>query len=261
MAAVVLRGHSTHDVLDAAWRLICSWPWLRQNWRVEMFGSKKKDAAFFDAFSEHADKSVAAAKLFLEMLRRMDTLEAPYAAPALGAAQAIGSETQQLGSRIKELERAGDIITHQTVKRLHENWITPLDRNDIHALMSCMDDVLDFIEAAAERIVLFQVCVASPEASKLAALLVRACETLARAIALLRTMARSKEILELCVEMSRLEHAADDVYRKALAELFRAGNDPLTVMKWRDIFDSLECAVDRCEDVANILEGVVLEYA
>lgn len=226
-----------------------------------MFSSKKKDAAFFDAFSEHADKSVAAATMLLEMLRRINTVEAPYAAPALAASQVTDRETQQLGRQIKEVERAGDVITHQTVKRLRENWITPLDRNDIHALMSCMDDVLDFIEAAAERIVLFQVSVASPEASKLAALLLRVCETLARAVALLRSMARSKEILELCVEINRLEHDADDVYRKALAELFQAGNDPLTVMKWRDIFDSLECAVDRCEDVANILEGVVLEYA
>lgn len=233
-----------------------------------MFGAKK-DAAFFDAFTEHAAKSVEAAKLLIEMFKRLGRLDPPgdaagpyRAAPGDSAAPVgIDDELQRLADQIKAAEHAGDTITHETVKRLRENWITPLDRNDIHELISRMDDVLDLIDAVAERVVLFRVRLAAPEAGELAGLLLSACEVLCRAIALLRTMARAPEILELCVEANRLENAADTVYRRALADLFQPGNDPLTVMKWRDIFDSLESAADRCEDVANIIEGVVLEYA
>lgn len=233
-----------------------------------MFGAKK-DAAFFDAFTEHAAKSVEAAKLLIEMFKRLGRLDLPgdAAGPyrsATGDGPApvgIDDELQRLADQIKAAEHAGDTITHETVKRLRENWITPLDRNDIHELISRMDDVLDLIDAVAERVVLFRVRLAAPEAGELAGLLLSACEVLCRAIALLKTMARAPEILELCVEVNRLENAADTVYRRALADLFQPGNDPLTVMKWRDIFDSLESAADRCEDVANIIEGVVLEYA
>lgn len=232
-----------------------------------MFGSNAKDAAFFDAFTAHANKSVEAAQLLATMLRSMQKTAGPGAAPVIyqtapaDASPAGAEELQRLAGKIKEIENAGDTITHQTVKRLRENWITPLDRNDIHALISRLDDVLDMIEAASERIILFRVGTAAPEASELAELIVRSCENLGRATTLLRTMKRAPEILELCVEVNRLENAADGVYRRALAELFRPGNDPLTVMKWRDIFDSMESAADRCEDVANVLEGVVLEYA
>jgi predicted phosphate transport protein (TIGR00153 family) len=230
-----------------------------------MFGSKKKDAAFFSAFSQHATKSVEASEMLVEMLRRLHTGNgsAPhwYRAPEDGQVREADERTKQLYNEIKEAETAADGITHDTIKRLHENWITPFDRDDIHSLISRMDDVLDLIEAAAERLVLYQVSAASPEAVELGELLVKSCVTLARAVGLLNTMARAPEILELCVEVNRLENEADTVHRRAMADLFRAGNDPLLVMKWRDIFDGLESATDRCEDVANILEGVVLEYA
>lgn len=230
-----------------------------------MFDSKKKDAAFFEAFSAHAQKSVEAAKLLHQMMQHMRKAEpgdGPYrfsAAP--GCAPGVDSETKRLAAAINELEKGGDTITHQTVKRLHENWITPLDRDDIHGLIGRMDDVLDLIDAASERVVLFQVCVAASEATGVTELLVKACEAMAQAIGLLEKMAQAPAILELCVEVNRLENATDVLYRKALSELFQPGNDPLMVMKWRDIFDSLETAVDRCEDVANIIEGIVLEYA
>lgn len=231
-----------------------------------MFGSKKKDAAFFSAFSRHAAKSVEAAGMLVEMLRRLHVGNGAgselYRTPRDSVPpREADDRTKQLYNQIKEAETTADGITHDTIKRLHENWITPFDRDDIHSLISRMDDVLDLIEAAAERLVLYQVSAASPEAVELAELLVKSCETLARAIGLLSTMARAPEILELCVEVNRLENAADTVHRRAMADLFRAGNDPLLVMKWRDIFDGLESATDRCEDVANILEGVVLEYA
>lgn len=231
-----------------------------------MFGSKKKDAAFFDAFSRHAAKSVDAARMLVELLKLLavgnGAAKNVYRLPEdEKAAPQVGDQAKSLYVRIKEAETEADGITHDTIKRLHENWITPFDRDDIHALISRMDDVLDLIEAVAERIVLFEVTMAPPEATELAELLVLSCEAQAKAVGLLNTMARAPEILELCVEVNRLENAADHVHRRAMAELFKAGNDPLKVMKWRDILDGLESATDRCEDVANILEGVVLEYA
>jgi predicted phosphate transport protein (TIGR00153 family) len=231
-----------------------------------MFGSKKKDAAFFDAFSSHATKSVEAARMLVELVKLLGVgngaAKHAYRTPEDDKPSAqVAEQAKQLYVRIKEAETAADSITHDTIKRLHENWITPFDRDDIHNLISRMDDVLDLIEAAAERVILFDVTVAPPEATELAELLVESCEAQAKAVGLLNTMTRAPEILELCVEVNRLENAADSVHRRAMADLFKAGNDPLKVMKWRDILDGLESATDRCEDVANILEGVVLEYA
>ncbi len=163
---------------------------------------------------------------------------------------------------IGEKESAGDRITHQTVKRLHETWITPLDRFDIHGLISKLDDVLDFIEAVSERMVLFEIHAVKPSAIELGRVLLKACEDVQRAMLLFPKLAsKGKELLDICVEINRLENEADAIYRRAIAEIFKPGNDPIDVMKWRDIFDNIESATDRCEDVANIVEGVVLEYA
>lgn len=230
-----------------------------------MFGRKKKDAAFFDAFCQHAAKSVEAAHMLVELMQRLNVQPAAsdevYRAPDDLGPISRDERSQALYLQIKETETAGDATTHATIKQLHETWITPFDRYDIHGLITRMDDVLDLIEAAAERIVLFRVTVAPPEAIELARLLAQCCEVLEKAVALLRAMNRAPELLALCVELNRLENEADSVHRRAMADLFRPGNDPLMVMKWRDILDNLESATDRCEDVANILEGVVLEYA
>ncbi len=235
-----------------------------------LFGSKSKDAAFFQAFTDHAARSVEASKMLAEMFGRMQTSEgatkgdgtaSPYRADGTALVGEVDAEVKALAGKIKQAETAGDTITHQTVKRLHENWITPLDRDDIHGLISRMDDVLDLIEAVSERVVLFQVRVAPPEAAELSKVLVRSCEAVAKSVALLPTLSEARQILDLCVEVNRLENEADHVYRRAIAALFKPGNDPLMVMKWRDILDNLETATDRCEDVANIVEGVVLEYA
>jgi predicted phosphate transport protein (TIGR00153 family) len=209
-----------------------------------MFGSSKvRDRFFFQTFSDHAQRSVEAATLLLKMF------EDP-------------SSKERIALEISEKEAAGDRLTHDTVKRLHETWITPLDRFDIHGLISKLDDVLDLIEAVSERMVLFEITTVRPPAIELARVLLKGCGDLHRALGYFEQLAkRSKEILDICVEINRLENEADAIYRRAIAELFKAGNDPIDVMKWRDIFDNLESATDRCEDVANIIEGVVLEYA
>jgi hypothetical protein len=201
-----------------------------------------RDAVFFDALANHARKSVAAGKLLVEMLEELDH------APAIA-------------KRIKDLEHEGDKITHDCLAALHQTWITPLDREEIHALITRLDDVLDSIEAVAERIVLFEIQTATPEARELAQSVVESCNAMCSAAESLRDLKQPSRILQLCVEINQHENAADAVYRVALAALFKHGTDPLLVMKWRDIYDQLENATDRCEDVANIIEGVVLEHA
>jgi uncharacterized protein len=208
-----------------------------------MLGPKVKGDVFFHAFTEHAARSVEAAKLLLEMLEHVDRKE-------------------KLALEVSEKENAADQITHDTVKHLHETWITPLDRSDIHSLITKLDDVLDLIEAVSERLVLFQITAVRPPAVELARVLLKACEDTHRAMKLFPQLsAKGKELLDFCVEINRLENEADAIYRRAIAELFHDGADPIEVMKWRDIFDNIEEATDRCEDVANIVEGVVLEYA
>ncbi|MGK4003746.1 DUF47 family protein [Sorangium sp. So ce1036] len=201
-----------------------------------------QDSFFFDALSEHAQKSVTASKLLLDMLDR------PQDAPGIAR-------------QIKEIEHEGDRITHRCLAALHKTWITPLDREEIHALIARLDDVLDCIEAASERIVLFEIESAMPGARLLAESLLAGCTAMSSATGLLRNMKDRDRLLALCVEINQHENAADTHYREALAALFKQGNDPLLVLKWRDIYDQLEDASDRCEDVANIIEGVVLEHA
>ncbi len=212
-----------------------------------MLGPKARDRQFFDAFSRHATLCVKGAKKLVELLDNLDAAES-------------------LAKEVKQIEHDADTITHDTVKQLHETWITPLDRSDIHDLITHLDDVLDMIEAVSERIALFRVRDGNPLASELARVLLEGCEVLAKAIALVPNVSKSaKQILEAAVEVNRLENAADDLYRKALGELFNpepgAPVNALEVLKWREIFDYLENATDACEDVANILEGIVLEYA
>ena len=209
-----------------------------------MVGSKKRDGVFYDAFDQQAQCLVDAAKLLSQMFAHIE-------------------EAGELAQRIRDLEHKGDKITHETIARLHKTWITPLDSSDIRNLITALDDVLDLTEAVSERVVLFEIESSQEDARVLSQVLVKSSEAVARAIHLLPTLKRSQEILDFCVEINRLENEADRTYRHALATLYQANaapTHPLEVLKWRDIYDNLEAATDRCEDVANILEGVVLEY-
>lgn len=207
-----------------------------------MFGRSKSDAQFFDAFVRHGRATLEAAK-------------------HIRAIFDDAGNVQDLARAVAEMEHQGDEITHGTIKHLHETWITPFDRGDIRRLISRMDDVLDLTEAVSERVLLFEIKTVRPHAKELADVLVRCAELIVRAVELLPTLKQSKELLDICVQLGKLENEADVIYRKAIAVLFQAGNDPLEVMKWRDIYDALETATDRCNDVANLVEGIVLEYA
>ncbi len=208
-----------------------------------MFGQGKANDPFFTAFTRHAEVSVRAAKLLRELFEQ----------PARAA---------EIAKKIKEAEHEGDKITHDTIARLRSQWITPLDRSDIHALITELDDVLDVIEAIAERVVLFDIREVSPIAMEAVGALESAVTAMQNAVRLLPDSGKkSKEILELCVEINSWENKADALFRTAIGELFKPGHDPLFVMKWRELYDKLESATDVCEDVANTLEGVVMEYA
>ncbi len=201
-----------------------------------------RDDAFWSAFSGHAQRTTRAAGLLVQILEHPD-------------------QARVLGQQIADLEHEGDRITHETVLALHQTWITPLDREDIHGLISRLDDVLDLVDSASDRFTLYQLASVRSEAIEIAKILHVACAEIERAMGLLRNMKDGKQLLDLCRQINRHEHDADTIFRRALARLFNERTDPLEVMKWRDILDALEAATDRAEDVANIIEGIVLEHA
>ena len=163
---------------------------------------------------------------------------------------------------IKDVEHRGDDITHRAFSRLHTQFITPFDRSEIHRLLSRIDDVLDLADAAAERLGLYDIDSVLPEARELASVFVLQVERMEQAVNGLRNMKKDPQtILDACKEMNVLENQADSLTRRTMAKLFKRGNDPLTVMKWKEIIDLIEDATDRAEDVANVIEGVVLEHA
>jgi uncharacterized protein len=205
-------------------------------------GSSKSDRTFYEAFERHAAQIVAAGRLLSELVRQPE-------------------RAAELAKAIHDVENAGDIITHETIARLHKTWITPIDRADIHSLISALDDVLDLIEAASERVALYEVKALPEFVVTLADSLQEATVAVDKAIKLLPQVKQPKQMLDLCIEINRLENQADKAYRHGLATMFNGGYDAIDVMKWRDIIDNLESATDKCEDVANILEGIVLEYS
>ena len=163
---------------------------------------------------------------------------------------------------IKDVEHRADDITHRAFARLHTQFITPFDRSEIHRLLSRIDDVLDLADAASERLSLYDIESVIPEARDLAGVLVAQTEKMAEAVRGLRTFKKdSRHVLDACREINVLENQADTLTRQTMAKLFRRGNDPLTVVKWKEIIDLIESATDRAEDVANVIEGVVLEHA
>lgn len=170
-----------------------------------------------------------------------------------------GKNLAEQAKQIKKIEHDGDTITHNIIKKLDQTFITPIDREDIHQLASAIDDVLDLIEAVADRIVIFKIQKSTPAAQKMAEILEKSTEEIAKGIAALENM--SSEIIDkYCVEVDRLENEADRASRDAIAGLFENEKNPIEVIKWKEIYEFLEDATDCCEDVADILESVVLKH-
>ncbi len=159
---------------------------------------------------------------------------------------------------IKEVEHKCDFLTHEIIQRLHRTFVTPLDREDIHSLARSLDDVMDAIDATAALVRLYQIDVVRTDVRELTRIIMASADQLVKA---LKALERRKGVAEPAVEINRLENEADRVHQIAVRRLFEEERDPIKIMKWKEILDFLEDATDRCEDVANVLEGVVVKHA
>lgn len=204
------------------------------------FSIMPREPKFFDLFEKSVANVAKAAKELADFLEDYTNVPLKVA-------------------RITELEHEGDAITHQIMEQLHRTFVTPLDREDIALLTERLDDVMDFIEDAANAMLLYRIEQPTTRAREMAAILVAMTSELVVAVPLLRSRSKMKGILGHCVEINRLENEADAIVRHALAELF--DDTPIAdVIKWREIYEHLETAADKGEDVANVLEGVVLKH-
>ncbi len=201
-----------------------------------------KTDTFFDYFEKQAALTVEGVRLLKELLEDF-------------------ADVKRKVQGIKDVEHRADDVTHRAYELLYTQFITPFDRADIHRLLSAIDDVLDLADAAAERLGLYDIDTVVPEARDLAGVLLAQSRKMQEAVHGLRDVKDSRTILDACLEINALENQADSLLRGALAHLFRSGSDALTVIKWKEILDLIETATDRAEDVANIIEGVVLENA
>ncbi len=207
-----------------------------------MFGFLPKEESFFELFERAAQNVHTGSLQLLEFVEKFD-------------------DVGERAKRIKDIEHAGDQLTHETMNRLNRTFITPLDREDIHELVSRMDDILDLVDTAVSRMVLYKIAKPTEDSILLARCLRHATALLVDAMPLLRNMKNSQKILQQCVAIHTQENEGDRIEQHALASLFENGHDPADIIKWKDIYEDLEAATDRCEDVANVLEGIVLKNA
>ena len=198
-----------------------------------------KETKFFDMFAEMSGNLIDGARLMVQILADFKDVEARV-------------------QKLKDIEHQGDDMTHQILVKLNQTFITPFDREDIHRLASSMDDVIDFIHASAESLVIYKITSAPPEAAQLAGVIVRQCEQIGKAVAMLE---KHDHLLDYCVEINRLENEGDRIARISIAKLFESERDPITLIKMKELYELLESATDKAEDVANVLESVVLKSA
>lgn len=204
-----------------------------------MFGRLfPRETNFFDFFEKHAALAALSAQEFVE-----------------------GKRVEEAAKRIKVIEHEADEITHRCIEALHKTFITPIERHDIHRLISRQDDIVDLLDGAVRRMVLFEVQIMNAEIGEMGQCLIRATQTLERTVKGLRNMKAARAVMDECIKIHEIENIMDGLNSRTVAKLYKGERDPLTVMKWREIYDILESAVDRCEDVANIVEGIVLEHA
>ena len=205
-----------------------------------MFSLIPKEYKFFDMFEQSMRNILRGGQLFLEAIKD-------------------GGDFAEKVKTLKDIEHIGDKITHETVEILNKTFITPIDREDIHLLISRMDDVIDLIETSADKLLIYKITKFSPELIKLAELLVESIERLVDAVSHMRNHKDYNRIFTHCIEINRLENEADVVNRRAIRDLFDHTTDPIEIIKWKDVYGDLEFATDKCEDIANVLEGVVLK--
>ncbi len=198
-----------------------------------------REERFFDMFVEDAANVLAAARQLEIMLRSYDDVE--------GRAR-----------RIRDLEHHGDELSHAIGNRLETTFVTPFDREDIHGLISGLDDILDLVEEVADTFLLYRIERPTAASIEQSSIIVRQCETLHEALTKLRGF---RDLQRYWIEVHRLENEGDRIARAAVAELFSDSKDPVEIVKWKDVYSLLESCIDKCEDVANIIEKIVVKHA
>ena len=201
-----------------------------------------KEEKFYDLFEELINKIEEGGNVFLDMV---ETYEYPL--PKI--------------TKLKELEHEADVITHRTYEKMHKSFLTPLDREDIYALVNKMDSILDMIEASAARMNLYKVKKPTKVIIDQAKILNEAISKVKLIVCAMRDMKNSKMIIDACVEINTLENEGDIILRTAMVDLFENEKDAIELIKWKEIFERIEEALDVCEDVSNIIEGIVLKHA
>ena len=204
-----------------------------------MFKLIPKEEKFFDMFISMAQNAHESSKLLTLMMEQPDKI-------------------RDTAESIKALEHKGDRMTHDLIVKLNKTFIVPIDREDIYGLSSKLDDVTDLIESIARRLVLFKVTEVSEPALELARVLQRSTAAIVVAVSELQN---GMKVMDPCIEINRLEDEADHIYHLALAKLFEAEKDPIALIKWKELYEKLEASLDRCEDVANVIEGIIVKNA
>ena len=210
-----------------------------------MFNILPKEQVFFDLFEKSASTVHLAAQKLVELMDRFDRIE-------------------ERAREIKDIEHEGDRLTHEMIERVNKTFITPIDREDIHELACRLDDILDFIDTAVNRIMLYKFAEPTEDARALSRVVERATAIIVDAMPRLRRISSktaADSLLQCCVDIHTQENEGDRIEQQALASLFENGQDPIYVIKWKDIYEDLEAATDRCEDVANTMEAIMLKNA
>lgn len=200
-----------------------------------------KEISFFDFFDKHAEIIVKASKIFLETVSTQNL------------------ELENKVDQIKVLEHEADEIVHKCIEALRKTFITPINRDDLYRLISTMDDIIDAINTAYNCLIVYRVSKTTPELQQMAQIVYNSCIKVQQAIEGLRSLNNAEAITAACVEIHRLENEADDLLHNSVGNLFAEGEDSLILIKWKEIYEILEDATDRCEDVSDVVQGILLE--
>jgi predicted phosphate transport protein (TIGR00153 family) len=198
-----------------------------------------RENKFYDLFVEDAANMVAAARVLEQLMAHYE-------------------DRERLASQLRDLEHAGDALTHDIGRQLEATFVTPFDREDILAFINRLDDVVDLIEEVADTFLLYGIEAPTPVAVEQVEIIVRQCEQIAQALGILRSF---KGLDAFWIEIHRLENEGDRIVRRGIAELFKNGEDAVDVIKWKDLYSLLEETIDACEDVANVIERIVVKHA
>ncbi len=207
-----------------------------------MFRLIPREEKFFELFDQQAAHNVEAVKVFIELIANWNR-ESP------------------LFHRLQDIEHEADITTHEVYDKLNRTFITPFDREDIHELASELDDIVDIVQSVATRMQLYHVDKTTDQLKLMAGILLDAAVNVRKAVAEMKNPEKSRRVQDYCIEINRLENAGDRALEQALSKLFDGKPDPLEVIKWKEIYEGIEYAIDKCEDVANIIDSILVKNA